>query len=1018
VRPLRLKIKAFGPYSTEQILDFSILSNCSIFLIHGPTGAGKTSILDAICFALYGNASGSDRQLKYMRSDYALSHELTEVSFDFKLGQKIYRVFRRPEQQRPKKRGKGNTREPSKAILWKLVCEPEKKWSVVISGWDRVNKEIERLLGFKSDQFRQVVILPQGEFRRLLSAKSSERQQILEVLFQTYKYKRLEDALKEEASKIESDLERLREKIENVLTSFDKKDINELKALQNYYYRIKEKEQKMLNTLRSKESEVVKRLNEARIILERFSEFKKAKETLDALEEKRRWFLEKEKILNKAQRAYNVKDLYSSFIEREKELNNLQKEIERKKLNLNTLKEKEKEAKDILTKEEQYQKECEDIKREIDELKKLQIKLIEYQEVSSNFLKTKEDVKHIKEKLFQKEKELLDIKNDLESLRKQREEFLKKAIRLENYQSLYKELSAVYKNKNRLTELKKEQKQKETKLLSIQKEISSKEKAYQILLEEFDRLEETWIKAQAFFLADRLEPGKPCPVCGSISHPNPASYKGELPDKKLLKKKKKEIKELDELIKSLKAKEEDINKAKLHLDVEIKQISEFLSDYKDVSETDITNELSALEEKLVSSKKAKDMIPNLENEIANKEKLKTKLAQQIEDIKNQYEDKRQELIKLEANLYNLKKDIPKHLRNKDILENTIKEKETICLTREASFKKAKQQYDSYRTKVIEETTSLEHLERDEIKIRNILSTLNKSLNTRVKKLGFKDIEELKSSVMTDEEIERLKEEVQDFKDSLGEAKKRLERIQNEIKGLEKPELEPLKKEQDKIKAQIENTIGQLAHINEVIKQINKAFLDINKISEEYLKKEKQYGIVKRLADVASGKNRFNISLERFVLASLLDDVLAAASKRLRIMSKGRFDLQRLIDIDDKRKASGLDIGVYDSYTGTLRPVNTLSGGESFLASLSLALGLSDVVQSYAGGIKLDTIFIDEGFGSLDQESLDLALSSLLELRKEGRLVGIISHIPELKERIDVRLEVIPNRQGSIARFVS
>jgi len=180
--------------------------------------------------------------------------------------------------------------------------------------------------------------------------------------------------------------------------------------------------------------------------------------------------------------------------------------------------------------------------------------------------------------------------------------------------------------------------------------------------------------------------------------------------------------------------------------------------------------------------------------------------------------------------------------------------------------------------------------------------------------------------------------------------------------------------------------------------------------------ERRFAVVGRISDAASGRNAQRITFQRFVLATLLDGVLETASRRLRIMSKGRFDLQRARERVDQRSASGLDLSVYDAYTGTTRPVNTLSGGESFLASPALALGLADVVQAYAGGVRLETIFVDEGFGSLDPEALDLAFQTLLDLREGNRLVGIISHVPELKERIDVRLEITPGRHGSTARF--
>lgn len=212
-------------------------------------------------------------------------------------------------------------------------------------------------------------------------------------------------------------------------------------------------------------------------------------------------------------------------------------------------------------------------------------------------------------------------------------------------------------------------------------------------------------------------------------------------------------------------------------------------------------------------------------------------------------------------------------------------------------------------------------------------------------------------------------------------------------------------------------VREEASLSERLRQIQIWLNELTRVLKEIEDLESRFGVVGRLAEVASGRNAFGVTFQRFVLGALLDDVLIASSQRLRIMSKGRYQLQRMTTRADKRTAGGLDLEVYDTYTGTARPVATLSGGESFIASLSMALGLADVVQSYAGGVYLETIFVDEGFGSLDPESLDLALRALIDLQQGGRLVGIISHVPELKERIDARLEVVPGRAGSSARFV-
>ncbi|MDQ7785329.1 MAG: SbcC/MukB-like Walker B domain-containing protein, partial [Desulfomonilaceae bacterium] len=287
----------------------------------------------------------------------------------------------------------------------------------------------------------------------------------------------------------------------------------------------------------------------------------------------------------------------------------------------------------------------------------------------------------------------------------------------------------------------------------------------------------------------------------------------------------------------------------------------------------------------------------------------------------------------------------------------------------------------------------------------------------IREAGFRDVADFASSKRTSAEIERLQKEIDEFDHSLTSAGDRVARAKEAVEGLTPPDLDALESEAQRIKNLLDKARGDEARLAARIDRTDGLLKDYSASSDEMQALEAKYGIYGRIAEVASGNNPQGIAFQRFVLAALLDDVLLAASKRLQIMSNRRYALQRRADRSDRRTAGGLDLEVSDSYTGTFRPVSTLSGGESFLASLSLALGLSDVVQAYAGGIHLDTIFVDEGFGSLDPEALDLAFRALVDLQRDGRLVGVISHVPDLRERVDTRLEVTANRFGSKAEFV-
>ncbi|MFZ2089193.1 MAG: SbcC/MukB-like Walker B domain-containing protein, partial [Desulfobaccales bacterium] len=288
---------------------------------------------------------------------------------------------------------------------------------------------------------------------------------------------------------------------------------------------------------------------------------------------------------------------------------------------------------------------------------------------------------------------------------------------------------------------------------------------------------------------------------------------------------------------------------------------------------------------------------------------------------------------------------------------------------------------------------------------------------RLEKSGFKDRDDFAAAQMAQEHMDQLTAVIQQFQEELQGARERARRAEKEAKDLEPPDCDALEKHLKAVKVQKDETLKKIAILTEQVKQLTGLLDQLERTAQEIAALEGRYAVVGRIADVANSRNAQGITFQRFVLVALLDDVLLAASQRLQVMSKGRFELERSRERLDQRTAGGLDLMVFDAHTGTSRPVNTLSGGESFIASLSLALGLSDVVQAYAGGIKLETILVDEGFGSLDPESLDLAFRALMDLQKGGRLVGIISHVPELKERVDVRLEIAPSNRGSKVKFI-
>ena len=1018
MRPLKLVMRAFGPYAQEQVLDFGVLEERSFFLIHGPTGAGKTSILDAICFALYGETSGGERQIRHMRSDHADPGVLTEVTFNFTLGVETYRVFRRPEQDRPKKRGSGMTKEPAKATLWKRTGASGNDEGVVIAErWSRVNEEIERLLGFRSDQFRQVVVLPQGQFRKLLSAGSSERQQILEVLFQTGIYRQVEEVLKDAADQTKTEVERLREKKKEILERLGAETLAELEDKLADATKEKDAIENTIKTLKQEETSTEKELENAREILRKLKEYEKAKTDLQTLEARKEEFKEKYERLARARKASRLKDIESELRNREEELTEAQKKLKTAHGALESTQKEKTRADEEFDKERSRQEERDSARRKVDKLESLRTQVEELAGARHKLIELEGKVQTLARIRDEKKAHLEECEKALQEAQREKEAAVTLAALVDARKLEYDNLRRAYERRKQLEKLYKDHKKAEQELSEVQCKLKQANEDRSAVSKELELLEERWRKGQAAVLARQLKAGTPCPVCGSTEHPLPAKDEGELPAESDFELARERLSEIDNRIKELQEKASSSRDCVVKAETQIRTLEAELEAQKD---EDISTMKCRVEESnslLDEAKKAKERLSDLEAQIKELEKAKNQAEKEAEQAKNELQKATMDLAVAKSSVEQSESKIPEELRTKERLEEAITKARHKYQELETAFRKAQEQQNNARVALAQAEATLRNAKETEIKARDLADKARKNFLRRIEEAGFANAEDYEASRMEEEAIERLDAEIQEFNGKLREADERVRRAEKEAEGLEKPDLEPIEEKCAEIKKKLEEVLRRSGEVNKHIEQLSSAVRDVGKVDKEIGEKEAYYGIIGRLAEVASGKNPYNITFERFVLATLLDDVLAAASTRLRMMSNGRFDLQRLTGVDDRRRAGGLDLVVYDAYTGTTRPVNTLSGGEGFLASLSLALGLADVVQSYAGGIKLDTIFIDEGFGSLDPESLDLALRALVDLQKEGRLVGIISHVPELKERVDVRLEVLPSKRGSEARFV-
>lgn len=1013
MKPLKLTVQAFGPFAGTEHIKFDELGSNPLFLINGPTGAGKSSILDAICFALYGQTTGAERSASQMRCDFADIKLLTEVTLDFSLGEKSYRITRIPMQERAKSVGEGTTSQNSKATLWELNGTNSNRL-IVSSSVKDADTEIKGLIGLDVEQFRQVMVLPQGKFRELLLADSKDREKIFSQLFQTSIYKKIEDALKVQAADIRKAVEEHRSKIKGILEGAEVNTEEEIKTgieaikpeLENAL------EEKIAADTKVKNSE--KTIEVAKQLLKKFedantkdTELEQHKLSSEKVEDKKRQ-LKFASIAQKIQPVFNTKNNLS------KTLAEIKQKLKDSSTELSDLDSKLKSSiNDLFQAEEAH--------KAIDSLQKKHTLLEQYAKLADDLAQAKSIFSAIKAKavesksLFESKQKVIEEIRSIITEKEQKLEKLSTEINtLSDEQILLDKLSQTLKKRNdletladELSKLKQLTSEKKIVLENSESELAEKSQSAKML-------ELSWHANQASILAAELSDGEPCPVCGSLEHPNVAN--------------------LDES--SSIATKEDVDEARSVV-IQLTQIrdlaksahDEALSNEK-VKEGLVTNLKDELGETATQSVHVVKSIHTgqevkVNNLLSIKENIKTLRASLIED-KDKLTTTQSAIAELDERASSDDKQLTIKKSNVDQLESQLPEgyrdikglnAETLSLSKKITSlndtltfaRKSKEGQQSAFDRA-EATNKSISSQLSEIEKQSVQA--NTYWDTALSESIFEDDNQFKNSLLSDESQVQLNADIEAYKSKLDTLTGAKSQLDAELKDKKRPELDHIEGVLAQTKLAFKAKDDEWRRLEERSNQlvsVQKKLVAAHKKNEEL---EKQYKTVGTLYEVSNGLTGDKVSLQRFVLSVLLDDVLIQASQRLTIMSKGRYQLIRKEERAKGNKASGLEMEVDDAYTGKSRPVATLSGGESFMAALSLALGLSDVVQSYSGGIKLDTLFIDEGFGSLDPESLDLAIRTLIDLQSTGRMIGIISHVTELKSQMGHRVDVTSGRSGS------
>lgn len=978
MKPYLLKLQAFGPFSTRQQICFDEVYRGGLFLIHGRTGAGKTSLLDGLCFSLFGRPSTQEREkdLRALRSDLAASDLLTETELIFSLGNEVFKVHRIPSQHVPKRRGEGTTELKASAELWRLhtawpdskakrleAIEAVSNWTPIAAKQDAVDREIEALLGMNERQFRQVVILPQGKFREFLSSTSSERQTILERLFQTDRFSRFQAFLTQHHKNLEAKWKTRTDLIESRLKGA------EVERAQDIPDEI-EKKLQFLKQLNDNGGSLRKLLNEQSILVNR----------LENLEQSRKRLAEiRNEILNLEKDSASFKKMKEQV-----------------------------QAYDRLVKYVALRDRLEGVARRLDQ------SLAQNQGLKSQI----GEVENARSQKQQQYDKLLRTTPSLDSLNSeyQRLRELYPAVK-----AIVSELESKHKEGRELAQTLSEAEAKMQQAKGVVANGSLQHLALKkihefLLLKENQFIEEEALslkalemryhQSQAAALAAELKTQQPCPVCGSTDHPSPAVTNTQAVTKDELENERQKNLEM------LESKHLDQDRRVSKLRQVEKHLEPNYVSQKSENVAFATSNVSSDEFHIRSEL----LIKSLESANSQYQEFSAKKAAiepRLLDLKARTAELHDQLEKLESTDRDLNEitrkgnDLKVEIEKRSSMTDSIKNELVTLEKKQTELSALLKSSANNITAASEEHKLISGQITDELELAGFPEGPPADL------IGLKDrnhfarlISNYDTTLSTTQGAHR-------------EALDRFAQCEKELESSSLPHLEEAKAGLTKIEENIRTVAAQSAKLEVEIANLRRLQTEVSLEEAELRKIREESDRTIRMTALVTGdrsQNKLSVPLSRFVLQSRFDDVLDQANRRLARMSRGRYLLRRPALSRNLAQSQGLNLSVDDSITGKERHADSLSGGESFMAALSLALGLADVVQSNLGGVRLDSVLIDEGFGTLDAESLDLALRTLVDLQAGGRMVGVISHVQELKSQIDRRLEVIPDREGSRVRW--
>ena len=1048
MRPIYIKMSAFGSYASEEIIDFTDI-NSGIFLITGDTGAGKTTIYDAITYALYDETSGGKRNGEMMRSQYADEDTSTYVEFKFSYNNQIYIITRSPKQSRRSKRR-------NKEGEYTLTIEQASVTLIMPDGQPykgklrETNQKIVEIIGLDINQFTQIAMIAQGDFLKLLHASSKERKEIFAKIFDTRIYWQIEEELKKRANTIYGELEDNRKSIvreledvkhidgsefalewEEMSEFMESETDKQLELISRIIEEAKTKEEGIIKSL-SKNSEELDGINTKiqqaedinklftflELALNKREELNNRKEEMDLVKEQ----------IDSGKKAQKVEPKETAYFNKNQELAECKKRIDEVTAwlgeNQSKLEENKKEKE---LKEDEYRKESPKLNTKISNINELMPKYELLDNKNANKEQLEESEKKAREEYMVVSDNINEVKNKKAMILEEQEEL---KVIADKYLDLKNKIQRLTERQGDLEGLYKSMGLIKTLKSNYHNEIKSYKEAevnYDLKRKEYDKIYHSFIEGQAGILATTLEEGSPCPVCGSTTHPHKATNRDLVTDESKLKAAKADM----DLALNLKlSKYDTMQKAKQEYEKERElatreggRIIDSTFSPDSVTDMDIMALIDEGKKRLKEETNNRDGAKKASDKYAANEGLLKSIDETLSDYEKSKEEIDKALQEVAISLAEANTKI-KSLKEALVYESKthaykeLNEAKKQLKSLEDSKLKITNTYHELADLVARWQGNLKSEEGNLSRLAKETQDAKDAFYNEIKIQGFPDIESYKKALLNSHKIDELDALYQSYREDIIKNETNIKNYTEQTKGRSKIETTELKERKADL-LRIKDELGEESKNIYGIRTRNEGvFEKLTKLVAVREKTKLLHGTLRRLSDTANGKlSQRHLNFQTYIQRRFFNMILHEANKRLYTMSNNQFIL-KCRDMEDLSGQGevGLDLDVYSMVNDQVRDVKTLSGGESFMAALSMALGMSDIIQSRAGKIHIDTMFIDEGFGSLSDDTRAQAIKILNDLSEGKRLVGIISHVTELKAQIGTKLVVAKGEKGSRARW--